>query len=252
MEEVGLVHDVAPVEVGRPPVRRGRTRRRGRSVASGPPPVSAAIVCDSHPLVRAGIRHTLEMEYGIGVCGETDSGAVAIGLMTEHAGAVLAIEDRLCDEVIADRRRASRVVILAEQVNAHRLLTLLGCGVRAVVCRSGPRLDVIRAVHSVMDGGGFIAPEFAGAVIGAVRRGRPGPQHGRRAELAVLTARERTVLDVVCQGMTNREIASALKVSEKTVKFHVSNVLAKMDVRSRAQLIANVAGAASPSPSDRS
>jgi DNA-binding NarL/FixJ family response regulator len=226
---------------------RGNRKGRGSVAVSGAGllGIRTAIVCDGNPLVRAGVRRTLEMEYGIGVAEETDDGAAAADLMTEHDAAVMVIEDRLCDDAIADRGRACSVVILAEDIDADRLLALLESGVRAVVCRSGSRQDMVRAVHSVIEGGGFIAPEFAGAVIGAVRAGGPGQHARHRPELAALTVRERAVLDDVCKGMTNREIASALKVSEKTVKFHVSNVLAKMEVRSRAQLIANLAGAAS-------
>jgi DNA-binding NarL/FixJ family response regulator len=220
-------------------VRRSRKSRRGPG--PGLSGLRTVIVCDRNPLVRAGVRRTLEVEYGIPVCGETDDGTEAVRLMLEHGAAVLVVEDRLCDQAISDRGLTSGVVILAEDLDAGRLVAFLESGVRAVVCRSGPSQDVVRAVHGAMDGGGFIAPEFAGVVIAALRGSAPG-QQGRRAERAGLTVRERAVLDVICKGMTNREIASALSVSEKTVKFHVSNVLAKMEVRNRAQLIANVAG----------
>jgi len=228
-------------------VRRNRKSRRA-AARSGPglSGLRTAIVCDRNPLVRAGVRRTLEIEYGIGVCGETDDGAEAVSLMQEHGAAVLVVEDRLCHQVISDHGLTSGVVILADDLDAGRLLAFLESGVRAVVCRSGPSQDVVRAVHGAIDGAGFIAPEFAGVVIAALRASAPG-QQGRRPGFASLTVRERAVLDVICKGMTNREIAGVLQVSEKTVKFHVSNVLAKMEVRNRAQLIANVAGV-SPGP----
>jgi len=204
--------------------------------------IRTVIVCAGQPLVRAGIRRTLELEYGIGVAGEATSGDDAAGLMLKHAAAIVLIEDGLYDDETLSRHPAG-VVVIAETLDADRLLRLVDGGVRAIVCRYGPRYDLVRAVHSVAAGGGFIAPEFASSVIAAIRANAPAPQlRRRRPRLAGLTVRERAVLDVVCKGMTNREIAGVLKLSEKTVKFHVSNVLAKMEVRSRAQLIANVAG----------
>jgi DNA-binding NarL/FixJ family response regulator len=132
---------------------------------------------------------------------------------------------------------AHRVLLLAEHLEIDRLLALIDKDVKAILSRSDSGADLIGAIRTVSRGGYFIASEFTALLIELLRSCvlRRPPSSER------LTRRQRQVLDLVCQGLANRTIARTLGVSEKTVKFHVSNVLTKTDTRSRAQLIAGTA-----------
>lgn len=190
-----------------------------------------------------GIRTALERQADIVVVAEAADSAEADQLIAHHRPSVAIVDHRLYTDLRLRRMRTvpvANIVVLADELDPDRLLTLLRTGIGGIACGRGPSQDLARAVRCVASGGGFIAPEFAGTVITAVRNGLR--RHADRAcpDLALLTNRERTVLDLLCQGTTNREIACTLNVSEKTVKFHVSNILAKTEMPTRARLIANV------------
>jgi DNA-binding NarL/FixJ family response regulator len=205
-------------------------------------PPSSAIICDQDPFVRAGVRTALEHSADITVVGEAVDGADVARLMALHNASVVIFGDREAAEVfpkVTGDNAAFDFVVLADNLEVDQMVTLLRSGVRGIVYRAGSRRDLVQAVHSVAKGGGFIAPRFVGPLLAAIHE-HAICQHGRHAEVAGLTARERAVLDLLCQGMTNLEIASDLHLSVKTVKSHVSNVLVKMKVRNRARLIANV------------
>jgi DNA-binding NarL/FixJ family response regulator len=198
-----------------------------------------------------GVRVALRGEADIVLVAEAADTLDADQTIAEYQPSIAIVDHQLYGGLL--RRRvpafratgpATRIVLLADRLGSDRLLALLRSGIRGIVCGSGLRQDLARAVRSVADGGGFMAPEFAGAVITAAGGHPAGPDRRPRPELARLTERERTVLDLLCQGTTNREIAGTLRVSEKTVKFHVSNILAKTETRTRARLIAAVAAGA--------
>ncbi|MEV5321315.1 response regulator transcription factor [Streptomyces sp. NPDC052687] len=113
--------------------------------------------------------------------------------------------------------------------------------VRALVHSDDPEEELVTAVRRAGDGSGYVSPGLSGSLLRCVRATLPQrlsvvPTH------TPLTSRESEVLDLVRRGMANKEIARRLGLSEKTIKFHVSNVLAKAHMASRAQLIASAAG----------
>ncbi|GIJ50430.1 hypothetical protein Val02_73160 [Virgisporangium aliadipatigenens] len=99
----------------------------------------------------------------------------------------------------------------------------------------------MRAIRFVRAGRRYVAPEFGEVLLRMVQSQVVRAAGLRHPDRAGLTDRERDVLYLVCEGGTNREVARALGISERTVKFHVSSILGKLQVRSRVELIASMA-----------
>lgn len=114
---------------------------------------------------------------------------------------------------------------------------LVAEGVSGIVPRDAPGEELISAVRAAATGRGYISPVLSDGVMRLIRT-RLLPRGFSAAAQPSLTAREAEVLELLCRGMANKEIASTLRLSEKTVKFHVSNLLAKSQMRTRGQLIA--------------
>lgn len=211
------------------------------------------VLCCSHRLFRVGLRSILERESAIAVVAEASDRPELVHAVRTHQPHVVVLEESLSahipDTVDPAGEITAEVVLLAEQTNPDALLGLLRTNVRGLVYRDATQDELVCAVRAVAIGDGFVSSELTGALMQVVRAVLPRPRRGvPRSDQ--LTFRESEVLDLLCQGMANREIASALNLSEKTVKFHVSNLLAKTNMRSRAQLIAFVgAMPAEPHPS---
>ena len=196
-------------------------------------PISVLIV-DDHPVVRRGLRVLLEVQDGIEVAGEAGDGATALALTAEHAPDVILLDLKLpgMDGIavlgeLRARDSAARVLVLTSATEPASASLAVRSGASGVVYKDVDPDALVRAIRSVHDGHLLLAPEAAGALA-------------RSADVAVagldaLTAREREVLAEIAKGRSNREIARALGVAEKTVKAHVSSVLAKLGVQDRTQ-----------------
>ncbi|MEU6370000.1 response regulator transcription factor [Streptomyces sp. NPDC046931] len=136
---------------------------------------------------------------------------------------------------------AAMVVVVADADAAADWIRCTRADVRAVVDSDDPEEELATAVRRAGDGTGYVSVGLSGSLLRWVRATLP-----RRLSVVPthtpLTSRESEVLDLVRRGMANKEIARRLGLSEKTIKFHVSNVLAKAHMASRAQLIASAAG----------
>lgn len=196
----------------------------------------AVIICDDHPLIRAGMAASLAAEPTIAVVEQLADPRTVAAVLADHPAAVLVTRDRFLDGgplSELDPQHAGVVASLDLDPD-EGLFVPAGRGVRALIHRAGPPEDVRRAVLAVGRGAGFIAPELVRPLLDTVRRGGAAPA----GPVDDLTQRENEVLRLVVRGAANREIAATLQITEKTVKFHVSNLLAKSGLRSRTQLIA--------------
>jgi DNA-binding NarL/FixJ family response regulator len=197
------------------------------------PPISVLIV-DDHPVVRRGLRVLLEVQDGIEVTGEAGDGATALALAAEHAPDVILLDLKLpgMDGIavlgeLRARDSAARVLVLTSATEPASASLAVRSGAAGVVYKDVDPDALVRAIRSVHDGNLLLAPEAADALARSA-----GPE---AAGLGGLTVREREVLAEIAKGRSNREIARALGVAEKTVKAHVSSVLAKLGVQDRTQ-----------------
>jgi DNA-binding NarL/FixJ family response regulator len=161
----------------------------------------------------------------------------ASGALAEHPEAVLIIRETLLGAAVLPPALLPPVdlVVSVDRMSGEWLRLPAHGHVRALIHRSGPPDDVRQAVLAVARGAGFIAADLALPVLNLVRHGGVADS---AAAVEGLTVREREVLQLLARGYANREIAARLHITEKTVKFHVSNLLVKTGLRSRGQLIA--------------
>ena len=198
-------------------------------------PISVLIV-DDHPVVRRGLRVLLEVQDGIEVAGEAGDGATALALDAELAPDVILLDLKLpgMDGLavlgeLSARDSAARVLVLTSVTEPASASLAVRSGAAGMLYKDVDPDALVRAIRSVHDGHLLLAPEAAGNLVRSA--GTPSPVAG----LDALTSREREVLAELTKGRSNREIARALGVSEKTVKAHVSSVLAKLGVQDRTQ-----------------
>jgi DNA-binding NarL/FixJ family response regulator len=198
-------------------------------------PISVLIV-DDHPVVRRGLRVLLEVQDGIEVVGEAGDGETALALAAEHAPDVILLDLKLpgLDGIavlgeLRARDSAARVLVLTSATEPAAASLAVRSGAAGVLYKDVDPDALVRAIRSVHDGHLLLAAEAAGTLVRSATTWGPG------AGLDALTSREREVLAELTKGRSNREIARALRVSEKTVKAHVSSVLAKLGVQDRTQ-----------------
>ncbi|HEX3751414.1 MAG TPA: response regulator transcription factor [Streptosporangiaceae bacterium] len=203
------------------------------------------LIVDDHPVVRQGLRVLLDVHDGIEVAGEAADGEEALALAAALEPDVILLDLKLpgLDGVavlteLRARGIGARVLVLTSANDPAQVSRAVQAGASGFLYKDVDPDALIRAIRAVNDGNLLLAPGAAGTLMAGRssagdgwRPGGPPPRGG----LGALTAREREVLDQLARGRSNREIARELHVSEKTVKTHVSSVLAKLGVQDRTQ-----------------
>jgi DNA-binding NarL/FixJ family response regulator len=194
------------------------------------------LIADDHPVVRQGLRVLLSLEDDIEVVGETGDGAETAELAAALVPDVILLDLKLpvldglgVLAALRDRGLPSRTLVLTSVADQASVTLAMRAGAAGLLYKDVDPDALVRAVRSVHDGNTVLAPEAAGSLVRS--RARPAAVSG----LEALTPREREVLAQVAEGRSNREIARLLRMSEKTVKTHVSSVLAKLGVADRTQ-----------------
>ncbi|MFE3738798.1 response regulator [Streptomyces sp. NPDC059096] len=194
------------------------------------------LLVDDHQVVRRGLRTFLEIQPDIEVVGEAADGAEGVARTEELRPDVVLMDIKMPggDGIEALRRlrdlgNPARVLIVTSFTEQRTVVPALRAGASGYVYKDIDPEALAGAIRSVHAGHVLLQPEVAGALLA---QDEPGTGQGRGTSL---TEREREVLTLIADGRSNREIARALVLSEKTVKTHVSNILMKLDLSDRTQ-----------------
>lgn len=194
---------------------------------------------DDHELLRIGLRSVLEAEDDIVVVGEADSATRALRRIPAVRPDVAILDVRLPDGDGVETCRQIRVsvepppacLMLTAYADDDALFGAIMAGASGYLLKRVIGADVVAAVRTVTAGGSLLDPSLTTAVMRRLRgeTGRPDPRY------EVLSQQERRILDLVADGLTNREIAGRMMLAEKTVRNHVSSILQKLRFERRTE-----------------
>jgi DNA-binding NarL/FixJ family response regulator len=202
------------------------------------------VLADDQALVRAGFRALLDAQDDIEVAGEAGDGEEAVRRVRELRPDVVLMDIRMpvLDGLAATRRIASderldgtRVVILTTFELDEYVFEALRGGASGFLVKDTEPVELIHAVRAVAAGDALLSPSVTRRLIAEFATRAKDP--GRSPRLNALTDREREVMTLVGEGLTNEEIAKRLVVSPATAKTHVSRAMVKLNARDRAQLV---------------
>lgn len=195
------------------------------------------LIADDHAIVREGLRALLATESNLELVGEASDGAQAVDkaralkpdvilldmLMPRKEGLEALIE-------IKQNMPEARVIVLTSFSDDERVFSAIRSGALGYLLKDSSPQDLLQAIHTVANGEGFLSPSIASKVMREINQPPKLPP-----TKDPITEREVEILQHVAKGLTNDEIAEKLVVSERTVRTHVSNILAKLQLANRTQ-----------------
>jgi DNA-binding NarL/FixJ family response regulator len=211
-----------------------------------PTAVLRLLVVDDHEVVRQGLVALLDRREGFQVVAEAGTVAEAVEQARRHQPEIVIMDVRLpdgsgieaCREIRAEFPK-TRVVMLTSYPDEEAVLSAIVAGASGYLLKQVRARDLVSALESVGRGESLLDPAVTEKVLERIRRIATGSQEAD--ELSQLTGQERKILLLVAEGMTNKEIAAEIFLSDKTVKNYVSSILAKLNLERRAQAAAFVA-----------
>ena len=191
------------------------------------------LIADDHEVVREGLRLALSRSQRIRVIGEAADGASAVALAERRRPDVVIMDLRMPDmdgleatELIAGKAPGTAVLIFTAYGERSLLQRGLESGALGYILKETPHETLVRAIEKVAAGETFVDPGLMAEVVSA--RGQPD----------ILTPREREILQLLADGMSNVDVAQKLFISQETVKSHVRHILAKLEADTRTQAVA--------------
>jgi len=198
------------------------------------------VIADDQPMMRAGFKSVLESAGDITVVGEAENGVEAVSLARAQRPDVVLMDIRMpvMDGIEATRRLPDqRVLILTTFGLDDYIIDALRAGASGFLLKDAPTHDVLAAVRAVAAGDAVLSAAVTRQLLDQVGRRLPAAVSRDAHGLAGLTDREEEVLGMLAAGLSNAEIATAMVVSEATVKSHVSRILGKLGLRDRVQAV---------------
>jgi DNA-binding NarL/FixJ family response regulator len=200
------------------------------------------LIADDHEVVRIGLVSLLDRQAGFRVVGQAGSGDEAVRLARALRPDVVVMDIRMPNGSGTDACRTittelpdTPVVMLTSYADEEALFEAIAAGASGYVLKRIGSDELVHAIRTVADGRSMLDPAVTAAVLERLRHAAHAEESGAFGEL---TEQERRVLAHLVQGESNREIAAAMHLAEKTVRNYVSNILAKLSLTSRAQAAA--------------
>ena len=191
------------------------------------------LLADDHEVVREGLRLALLRSSHIRVVGEASDGETAVQLVERRRPDIIVMDLRMpqmdgieATEEILKRVPNAKVLIFTAYSERALLQRGLESGAKGYVLKEAPHETLLRAIERVAGGDTYVDP----SLIPSLATGRDGQE--------ILTAREREILQLLADGMSNADVATRLFISQETVKSHVRHILAKLEAETRTQAVA--------------
>lgn len=201
------------------------------------------LIADDHPLMREAIRAAIEDEVDLQVVAEVENGLEAVRVVQLIQPDVILmdllmpIKDGLTaiTEIIAENPDA-RILAFTSSQEDEKITTALSAGALGFLRKDAKRSELLMAIREISQGRPYLAPVIASRLIAGLRK---KPMEVVPVELPVetLTSREAEIVGLIKQGLTNRQIAELLTVGEGTIRTHVHNILRKLNLDNRNQVI---------------
>jgi len=203
------------------------------------------VIADDHPIFRDGLRRLLEAEEGLTVLGEAADGAEAVKLARQLKPDILLLDlampkhpglEALRDLSTAPGANPVRVILLTAAAEKSQIVEALQLGARGVVLKDSATQLLLKAIHTVMSGEYWVGRESVSNLVQYLRTLMQSSVDEARQKKFGLTPRELEIVSAVVAGYANKEIAEYFKISEDTVKHHLSNIFDKLGVSTRLEL----------------
>ena len=208
------------------------------------PDAIRVMICDDHALFRRGLIMVLESEDGIDVVGEAEGGAESIRRAEELAPDVVLMDVRMPDvsgieatRAIAEVAPSAKVLMLTVSDEEQDLYAAIKAGATGYLLKEISIEEVASAIRAVVSGQSLVSPSMASKLLSEFTNLAKKADERQAMPIPRLTSRELEVLKLVAEGMSNREVAGELYISENTVKNHVRNILEKLHLHSRMEAV---------------
>jgi two-component system, NarL family, response regulator LiaR len=200
------------------------------------------IVADDHPVVRDGLVAMLNTQADFMVIGECENGHQLVQNAQVHDPDIILLDLEMPDmdgvealERIKETKPDIKVLVFTAYATDERILGAVRAGAKGYLLKGSPREEIFKAIRIISQGGSTLEPVVASKLLQYVSADQPArPGH---TQVSPLTVREMEVLNLLARGLTNKEIAAQLFVTERTVKFHVSSIFRKLGAGNRTEAV---------------
>jgi DNA-binding NarL/FixJ family response regulator len=194
-------------------------------------------IIDDHPLFREGVVHTLRSARVLDVVGEGGTAEDAVRIARQELPDIVLLDVSMPGGGIEAARSIARVcpivktIVLTVSESEQDVAQALEAGVKGYVLKGTSGSELLKTMYAISRGESYVTPGLAARLLTQVKR----QEQAQGAALPELTEREGQILAQVARGLTNKEIARTLSLSEKTVKHHMTNIMQKLQVRNRVE-----------------
>jgi two-component system, NarL family, nitrate/nitrite response regulator NarL len=198
------------------------------------------VIVDDHPLFREGVVAILGTEPDMEMVGQGATADEALRLTRDLLPDIVILDINIpggglnAAQMIANTYPVVKIVMLTSSMDEDHVLTALKAGAQAYVLKGVPARELVNILHTVQAGEGYVTPTLAASLL--MEMTAPVKTERSRSEsLNELTEREHEILELISVGKSNKEIGLQLHLTEKTIKHYVTNILQKLQVRSRVE-----------------
>ncbi|MGB7763019.1 MAG: response regulator transcription factor [Bryobacteraceae bacterium] len=200
------------------------------------------LITDDHAMFRQGVRTLLAAEPDLEIAGEARDAAEAVSLSRQNHPDVVLMDIGMtgmssfeATRVIRKERPETRVVFLSMYDDDEYLAECVSIGASGYILKESPAEQLLTAIREVHRGGSYLSPRLLTRLVDDLRT--QGREPVRQPRFGTLTKREREILKMLAEGQSVKEIATAFDLSVKTVEAHKFNLMRKLDIHNKAQLV---------------